>query len=320
MKKLIRTIVATAAVLVSVTSVHAQAWPNKPIRLVVAYGAGSPPDSIARIYAEPLSKELGQVVVIDNKPGASGNLASAEVARAQGDGYTFLYNVASAFTINPFVYNHMGFDPAKDLEPVATTMIQGYAVVANTNFKVNTFADLLKEAKANPDKYSYGSWGVGSFSHVFMELVLGKSNGKMLHVPYRTAPLNEILGGQVDVLVEPMASASQFIAAGRVKVLAYTGDKRHPSMPNVPTVTETLAGDTLYSWHGVWAPASTPKAIQNRLNAAMNKVAKDPAVIAKIKGLNVDQLTATPDEMKKMITKESAVFGPLLKQLNIKLD
>lgn len=320
MIKLIHTLAATAALLACVSGANAQSWPSKPIRLVVAYGAGSPPDSIARIYSEPLAKELGAVVVIDNKPGASGNLASAEVARAAGDGYTFLYNVASAFTINPFVYKHMGFDPVKDLEPVATTMIQGYAIVANSNFKINTFADLLKEAKTTPDKYSYASWGVGSFSHVFMELVLGQTKGKMLHAPYRTAPLNAIMGGEVDILVEPMASASQFIASGRVKTLAYTGDKRHPSLPNVPTVAEALPGDTLYSWHGVWAPASTPKDIQNRLNAAMNKVAKDPAVAAKIKALNVDQLASTPDEMKKMIAKEAAVFGPLLKQLNINLD
>lgn len=320
MKKLIRTIAATTAVLLSVSSAYAQAWPNKPIRLVVAYGAGSPPDTIARIYSEPLSKELGAVIVIDNKPGASGNLASADVAKAPGDGYTFLYNVASAFTINPFIYSHMGFDPNKDLEPVATTMIQGYALVANNNLKVNSLQDLLNQSKTNQGKFSYASWGIGSFSHVFMELVLNNVKGQMLHVPYKAAPLNEILGGQVDILVEPMASASQFIASGRVKALAYTGDKRHPSMPNVPTFAEIMPGTTLYSWHGVWAPAATPKDIQNKLNAAMAKVSKDPAIIKRIKDLNVDPLAVSPDEMKKMIAKESAIYGPILKANNIKLD
>lgn len=313
-----RFVVACAAL--GAATAFAQTWPTKPIRLVVAYGAGSPPDVVARIYSEYLTQELGVPIVIDNKAGASGNIASAEVAKAAGDGYTLLYTVSSAFTINPFVYTRMQFDPQRDLVPVATTMIQGYALVANNNLKVKDLADLLAQARTNPGKLSYATWGIGSYSHVFTELLLERANGKMLHVPYRAAPLNEVVSGQVDILVEPMASAAQFIAAGRVRALAYTGHKRHPAMPEVPAIAELFPNLTLHSWHGIWAPASVPKEILVRFNAAMVKISKDPRVAKKIQDLSVDPFGATPDEMKRMIAEESAVYGPWLKANNVKLD
>lgn len=311
-------VVACAAL--SAATAFAQNWPTKPIRLVVAYGAGSPPDTFARVYAEHLSRDLSATVVVDNKPGASGNIASAEVAKAAGDGYTFLYNVSSAFTINPFVYTRMPVDLQRDLVPVGTTMTQGFVLVANNGLKVKDLPDLLAQAKANPGKLSYASWGIGSYSHVLMELVLQQTGGEMLHVPYRSAPLNEVVGGQVDVLVEPMASAAPFITSGRVKALAFTGEARHPSMPNLPTFAETLPGVTLRSWHGIWAPASTPRDIVLRFNAALVKASKDPRVVQTMAGLNVEPLGASPEDMTRMIAKEAAVYGPLLKAKNIRLD
>ena len=320
MANLLRRHFVVACAALSAASAFAQSWPTKPIRVVVAYGAGSPPDTFARIYAEHLSHELGATVVVDNKPGASGNIASAEVAKSAGDGYTFLYNVSSAFTINPFVYTRMPVDLQRDLVPVGTTMTQGFVLVANNDVKVKDLPDLLAQAKARPGKLSYASWGIGSYSHVLMELVLQQAGGEMLHVPYRTAPLNEVVGGQVDVLIEPMASAAPFITSGRVKALAFTGEARHPSMQQLPTFAEALPGVTLRSWHGIWAPASTPRDIVSRFNAAMVKASKDPRVVQKLAGLNVEPLGASPEDMTRMIAKEAAVYGPLLKAKNIRLD
>ncbi|UUZ67875.1 tripartite tricarboxylate transporter substrate binding protein [Polaromonas sp. P2-4] len=233
-------------------------WPSKPIKIVVGFAAGTPPDIFARMYGEFAAKKLGVPVVIDNKPGAAGNLSSDTVAKAPADGYTFLYNLGTAFTINPYIYAKLPFDPAKDLVPVATTMRQGLVLITNPKFPANSIRELVSAAKAKPGVHSHASYGAGSPSHLIVEWLKDEAKIDMLHVPYRASPISDLLGGQVDTLMEPIATASPLITSGRAKALAYSDSSRHPSMPDVPTLSEVVPGLSVMSWHGIWAPADTP--------------------------------------------------------------
>jgi tripartite-type tricarboxylate transporter receptor subunit TctC len=296
------------------------AWPNKPIKIVVGFAAGSPPDTFARMYGDVLSKKMGVPVIVDNKPGAAGNLASDYVAKAAPDGYTFLYTVANAFTVNPYVYSKLPFDPKKDLVPVATSMSQGLVLVANNNVPAKGLKELLAMAAAQPGKHSYASYGSGSYSHLLMEWVLDETKTKMLHVPYRATPMNELMGGQVDVHIEPIATAYPFISSGRVKALAYTGANRHPALPDVPTFAESVPGVSLTAWHGIWAPAKTAAGIVGRFNAEMVKASQDPQIQKNIRALNCEPLGASPAQMQAMLDRDAAIFSRIVKSKNIQLD
>lgn len=315
-----RTFMAGIAAAASASTVRAQAWPAKPIRIVVGFAAGTPPDTFARLYGEFVGKRLGVPVVIENKAGAAGNLATDAVAKSAPDGYTFLYNVANAFTVNPFLYSKLPFNPDKDLVPVATSMSQGLVLVANNQVAANSLGELLQYARQNPGKISYASYGAGSYPHLMMEWVLEETHTQMLHVPYRSTPMNELIGGQVQVMIEPIATAYQFISSGRVKALAYTGAQRHPALPKVQTFGEVVPGVSLTAWHGIWAPARTPQPAIERFNAEMVSAAKDPEIAAKIRALQCEPLAASPAEIARMVQRDAAIFGRIVKAKNIKLD
>ncbi|MGH8760151.1 MAG: Bug family tripartite tricarboxylate transporter substrate binding protein, partial [Burkholderiales bacterium] len=292
-----------------------------PIKIVVGFAAGTPPDTFARIYGEFLAKRLGVAVVIDSKPGASGNLATDAVAKAPADGYTFLYNLSTAFTVNPYIYTKLPYDPAKDLVPVATTMRQGLVLVASpARVPAKTLKELLATAKAQPGALSYGSYGSGSPSHLVMEWLKEETKTDILHVAYRASPLNELVGGQIEMMMEPVASAHPFITTGRVKAIAYSGSTRHPAMPDVPTISETAPGVSIMSWHGIWAPAATPAAIVERFNAEMVNASRDPEVQQRIKALNCEPLGVTPAEMAAMVKRDADIFSRIVKAKNIRLD
>jgi tripartite-type tricarboxylate transporter receptor subunit TctC len=203
-------------------------WPTKLIKVVVGFAAGTPPDLFARIYGEYASKRLGVPVVIEAKPGSAGNLATEAVAKSPADGYTVLYNVSTGFTINPYIYGKLPFDPVKDLVPVATTMRQGLVLISGPKLKAGSLREVLDLAKKQPGSLTHASYGAGTPSHLIMEWLKDETKTDMLHVPYRGTPINELMGGQVDMLLEPMATAHPVIVAGRVKALAYSGEKRHP--------------------------------------------------------------------------------------------
>ena len=304
-----------------VTAAQPAAWPSKPIKIVVGFAAGTPPDTFARIYGEYLAKRLGVAVVIDSKPGASGNLATDAVAKAPADGYTFLYNLSTAFTVNPYIYSKLPYDPGKDLVPVATTMRQGLVLVASpTKMPATTLKEMLATATAKPGVMSYGSYGAGSPSHLIMEWLKDETKTDILHVPYRASPLNELVGGQIEIMMEPMAAAYPFITSGRVKALAYSGPSRHPALPDVPTISETVPGMSVMSWHGIWAPTATPAAIVARFNAEMVNASRDPEVQQRIKALNCEPLGVSPTEMAAMVKRDADIFSRIVKAKNIRLD
>lgn len=294
-------------------------WPTKPVKIVVGFAAGTPPDIFARMYGDYASKKMGVPVVIDNKPGAAGNLSSDFVAKST-DGYTFLYNLSTAFTINPFIYAKLPFDPQKDLVPVATTMRQGLVLIANPKYPANSIKELVANAKSKPGTISHASYGAGSPSHLIVEWLKDEAKIDMLHVPYRASPISDLLGGQVDTLMEPIATAYPLISGGRAKALAYSGTARHPSLPDVPTLSEVVPGLSVMSWHGIWAPAATPANVLTRLNAVLVEASKDADMQKRIKDLNVEPMSSTRAEMDALVRRDAEIFSKIIKAKNIRVD
>ncbi len=295
-------------------------WPKQPIKIVVGFAPGTAPDVFARMYAEFVSRKLNTPVVIDNKPGAAGNLASDLVAKAQGDGYTLLYNLSTGFTINPYIYAKLPFDPAKDLVPVATTMRQGLVLIAKPGMPAKTAQELVAAAKAKPGAIAHGSYGAGSPSHLIMEWFKDETRTDMNHIPYRASPLADVAGGQLDTAMEPIATGMQMITAGRVQAIAYSGPTRHPGLPNVPTMSEIVPGLAMTSWHGIWAPGTTPPALLERLNAAFVEASKDPGVAGKIRDIHSEPLGLSRAEMSALLKRDAEIYGRIAKAKNIKVD
>jgi tripartite-type tricarboxylate transporter receptor subunit TctC len=304
----------------SVAFAQGAAWPSKPIRIVVGFAPGTPPDIFARLYGEYMARQLGVPVVIDNKPGTAGNLASDAVAKAPPDGYTYLYNLSTAFTINPYIYAKLPFDPHKDLVPVATTMRQGLVLIASPKFPARSVKELVVAAKAKPGTISHASYGAGSPSHLIVEWLKDEIGTDMLHVPYRASPVADVVGGQVDTVMEPIATGYQLISSGRVQALAYSGPNRHPSMPDVPTLSEVVPGLVMTSWHGLWAPAATPLAVQQRFNAVMIEASKDPDLAKRIRDLNSEPLGLTQAEMAAAVQRDAQIYSRIVKAKNIRVD
>jgi tripartite-type tricarboxylate transporter receptor subunit TctC len=313
-----------AAFLLMLVVGHAQAqqaeWPTKPVRVVVGFAAGTPPDLFARIYGEYASKKLGVPFVIEAKPGSAGNLATDAVAKSPADGYTILYNVSTGFTINPYIYGKLPFDPAKDLVPVATTMRQGLVLISGPKLQAGSLREVLDQAKKQPDSLSHASYGAGTPSHLIVEWLKDETKTNMLHVPYRGTPINELIGGQVDMLLEPVATAHPVIVAGRVKPLAYSGPQRHPAMPNVPTFAEIVPGLSMMSWHGIWAPAATPRAVVDRLHATLLAASQDSEVQRRINELNSEPLGLSRAEMAELIRRDAEIYSRIVKAKNIRVD
>ena len=309
-----------AALVGTVSAQTTPDWPTKPIRIVVGFAAGTPPDIFARLYGEYASKKLGVPVVIENKPGAAGNLATDTVAKAPADGYTFLYNLSTAFTINPFIYSKLPFDPQKDLTPVATTMRQGLVLIGKPALAAKSAGELVAAAKAKPGTISHASYGAGSPSHLIMEWMKEETGTDMVHVPYRTSPVPDVMGNQIDTVMEPIATAFPLISGGKVQALAYSGPARFAALPNVPTLSETVPGLTMMSWHGIWTSAATPNAIVERMNAVFVEGSKDADVSKRIRDLNSEPLGASRTEMASMIRRDADIYGRIVKAKNITVD
>ena len=303
------------------TSARAQqAWPARAIKLVNMGPPGSAPDIYARLYADRLSKVLGVPVIIDNRPGAGANLASETVAKAPADGYTLLYTVSNAFVINPWIYSKLTFSPEKDLRPVSPVLQQGAFLVVNNDLPVKTVKELVDYAKGRPGKLAYASYGIGGFPHLAMELFCQSADVQMLHVPYKAAPITDVISGQVQLLVEPAASAIPMIRSGKVRAIAFTSGKRHPQFPAIPTVAETYPEVAVYGWHGIWAPAGVPSEITQRLNAEINRITQSPDIQAKITEMGSEPMPGSTEAMTAMLRTESKMWGDLLKTKNITLD
>lgn len=324
--KLTRKIVGSMLALVlSVPVVHAQAdYPNKPVRIVVPYAAGGGTDALARVVAKSMTAHIGQTVMVDNKPGSGTVIGASEVARAAPDGYTLLWGDNTTFSLNPFLYKKLSYSPMDDFVPISLTLKGALTLVASPGTGFTSVKDVLAYAKANPDKLQYASAGNGTPHHLAMEALKLKAGVQMLHVPYKgEGPgLNDLLGGVTQLMFVGNTLAKQHADTGRVKALATADGARNTTMPDLPTVGETLPGFQSNYWHALVAPAKTPAAIIQKINEAYGKAIREPEVVnfvAKFAAGNTLRQT-TPAELRAHMQEQLKVSAELVKAIDLKMD
>ncbi len=286
--------------------VHADAWPNKPVRLVVGYAAGGATDVVARLVGVKLGEQLGQPVVVENRTGANSNVGAEAVARAPADGYT-LYVFTIANTINASLYSKLGYDPLKDFAPIGLMAKIPNILVVHPGLPVRNVDDYLRFAKASKDGITFASAGSGSSIHLSGEMFKMETRLNMLHVPYRgSAPaVADLIGGQVQSMFDNAPSALPHVQAGRLRALAVTSAQRLPMLPEVPTLAESgLPGFDVQSWFGLAAPAGTPAPVIARLNAELNKALAAPDVRKRLQDLAATPAPGTPEQMRDFASAE----------------
>lgn len=286
---------------------HAEtAWPTKQIRILVGYAAGGSTDVTARIVGQALSERLGQPVIIENRPGAAGNLAAEAAAKADPDGYTLLLSTSTTFATNPSLYKTLPFDVRTDFAPITVTAFIPNLLVVNPSVPANNVPDFIAYVKANPDKLNFGSAGNGSSQHISGALFNSLAGVRMIHVPYRGgAPaVNDLLGGQVQLIFAPLVEVLQQVRANNVRALGITTAKRSPLLPDVPSIAETLPGYEVRLWNGLVAPANTPPEIIERINRAAVDALRSDEVKAKLAEQGSEPVGGTPAEFKAFIESE----------------
>lgn len=317
-------VLSMAACIALPSAAMAQAkFPNRPITLVVPTPPGGSTDFSARLIAEPLSRALGQPVVVDNRAGASGNIGNALVARAKPDGYTLLVSYSGYQVGNPHLFKKSGWDPIKDFAPVAMLTRAPQVVAASMNVPANSLGELIAYAKANPGKVNYASSGNGSIQHIAGELFKQLTGTFITHIPYRGSgpAVTDLLGGQVELHITTPASVVNHIKAGKLKALAVTSAERLPALPLVPTATEAgLKGFTLDSWFALYAPAGTPPEVVQQLNAEVAKILAQPDVKKKAEEAGTTVETMTPAQLGDYTRKELETWGRVIQNARITAD
>ena len=306
--------------LLSSTSASAQAYPNRPIRLVVTFPTGGAPDILARLFSE--KAQLGQPVVIDNKPGAGGNIGSDIVAKSAGDGYTLVMGTVGTHSINGSLYEKMPYDMVKNFSPISLIASAPNLLVVNNDLPVKTVNELIAYMKANPNKLSFGSPGIGTSVHMSGELFKSMTGTSMTHVPYKGRQffLPDLLGGSIQLVFANMPSALPMAKEGKIRAIAQTTAKRSPAAPDVPTVAESLPGFEATTWFAMFAPANTPKPIIDKLNAEVVRVFKLPEVTERLKTLGLDPVLSTPDELGKYQASEIVKWTKVVKESGAKAE
>jgi tripartite-type tricarboxylate transporter receptor subunit TctC len=297
-------------------------YPNKPIRMILGFPPGGPTDVVARILGQKMAEQLGQAVVIDNKPGVGGNIAADMVAKAAPDGYTVLYNTSS-ITISPWVYTKVNFDPVKDFAPIALTAEMPLVLLVNPNVQAKTASELVQRIKANPGKFNYGSSGVGAIEHLTSAQFLSRYGLKTSHIPYKgTAPaLIDLIAGQTEFMLTTLNTAIPFVKDGRLRALGVSSVERSRALPGVPTIGEAMKDDfASTAWQGIVAPAGTPREIIERLNRVVNAVVKDPAVVQQLADQGVTSLGGTSEQYGSFIQKEFVRWQHAVKESGAKVE
>lgn len=307
----------------------AQQYPDKPVKMIVAWPPGGGTDSVARIVAKHLSERLKQPVVVENRSGASGQVGTEYVARSVPDGYTLQYTVADSHSINPHVFPKVRYDALKEFVPVAMTGSMPNALAVSTKVSANSVADFVKMAKENPGKLSFSSWGMGSGGHIRMQSFMDFTGTQLLHVPFQgSGPgFAAVLGGQVDAMMVPLGLAESNYKAGKIKILAVDTAGRYPSVPEIATFAEQGVPLSFSFWQGVMAPAKVPEPIINLLNKAVADTIADPTVRAEL--LKVGMVAGTPgtngvgvppQEVRKYFESEFERWGKTIRAGNIKVE
>ena len=312
---------ALAAGALTLTTSVAHAWPDQPIKLVVPWAPGGTTDMIARVLGPGLAKSLGQPVVIDNKPGAGGNIGTAQAVREKPDGYTLILVTSTTQAINPNLYAKLAFDPVRDFTPVVYLATVPNILVVSPKSPYKTVQDLLDGARKEPGKLSYASGGNGSSQHVAGAMLESVAKVDLLHVPYKGgAPaVTDLIAGQVDIMLD--TGSMSHVQGGTVRALAVASASRIPALPNVPTFAEAgLPGMETGAWYGVMGPAGLPRDVVARLNGEFNKLLKDPTVVKRLQEIGAQLGGGTPQDFEKFAASELKRYAEVIRQRGIKAD
>jgi len=314
-----RTFAALAALACAAPGAFAAGFPERPVKLILPYAAGGPTDAIARALAQKMAAELGQPVVVDNKVGASGDIGTVFVANAPADGYTVLYH-SSGIALSPALKKKPPYDPLKDFASVSWVATIPGVLVANPKVPATNVAEFVKLLKSQPGRLAYGSGGSGNGSHLAMVQFLQAQHAEAIHVPYKgTNPaLMDLIGGQVNFMIDAISTSLPYIRDGKLRVLAITGLQRSPLVPDVPTLNESgMPGYSFQTWQGLLVPAATPPAVVARLNAAAVKAANDPEIQRMFSAQGVVMRGSSPAEFTTMLKGEVAYWAKAVKAAGI---
>jgi tripartite-type tricarboxylate transporter receptor subunit TctC len=318
-----RVMVSLALLLAAPMPAMAQVWPAKTVRIIVPFGAGSTPDIVARLVTDGLAKKYpDSAFVVENKPGASGNLGTDLVAKATPDGATLGVSIGGPLAINTLLFSKLPNDPRQDIAAVTQLVTQPSALAVNPQLKVNTVGELIALLKANPGKYNFASIGNGSLSHLAMEAIALKAGATLVHVPYPSSPqaITAVIRNDAQMAVLPAISVTPQAAAGAVKILAVSTAKRSPYLPDVPTLKESGIDVEADAWNGLIAPAGTPKAIIEAINRDVVEIIKRKDVRDKLATQLMEPVGSSPDEFRARIDGEIARWAPVIKAANVKVN
>jgi tripartite-type tricarboxylate transporter receptor subunit TctC len=321
MRMLSRRYLLLGALVVPLTA-HAQNWPAGNIKIVVVYPPGGSTDMIARLIQPHMQQRLGTTVIIENRAGGGGSIGTAAVAKSSPDGSTWAM-VFDNHAANPFVFPSMPFDTEKDLDPVQLIGTAPYVLSTNAQKPFKTLAEVVAAAKTKPDTLSYATVGAGSVGHLAMELFWKQAGVRLVHVPYRGGgpAMNDLIAGHVDLLIASTAQSVPFIQAGSIRALAQSGKTRTSALANVPAIAETYPGFEAYAWWGVFAPAGTPKAIVSRFADELAASLREPGVAKQLN--ETQQVTFAlggPEELRKFVSEQMRLWGPVAREHNIQAD
>ena len=299
------------------------AYPNKPIRIIVAYTPAGTTDILARALGQKFTEAWSQPVLVDNRPGANGNIGTEVAAKATADGYTLLMGTAATHGVNPSLYAKLQFDAVKDFAPISLTAVVPNILVVNNALPVKSMRELVTYAKANPGKLAHGSPGLGSTGHMSAELFKSMTGVQITHVPYKgSAPtLQDLIGGQIQVVIDNIPPYLPQVQAGKIRALAVTTAKRSPAAPDLPTMEEAgLKGYDASSWFGLFAPAGTPRDVVTKISVESQRILNLPDVRERLLGLGAQPVGGTPEEFARFVQSEIAKWAGVIRAANIKLD
>ena len=316
-----RRLLLAAAAALALPAAAQDNFPSKPIRLVVPFVPGGVTDSSGRLIADALGKRLGQQVVVDNKPGASGNIGTAQVVQAAPDGYTLLLAFDGTMVINPHVFAKVPFDTLKDFASVGKIGNAQLILVANMALPVKTLQDVVALSKTQP--LAYGTSGIGGTPHIAGEMLAQRTGARLEHVPYKGGgqAISDGIGGAIPLVYTAVAGAQGHVKAGKLRPIAVSSAQRSSSLPDVPTFAESGVPDFVAdSWVGILAPAKTPPAVLAKLNTELNAVLNDPAVRERLAVLGIEPTPGTPEQFRQQMVKDLTAYGPIVKSAGIKLE
>jgi tripartite-type tricarboxylate transporter receptor subunit TctC len=314
-----RTVLGGLSALVAMPALAETAWPTRPIKLMIGFPAGGPVDVVSRIIAQALSRRLGQQVVVEGRPGASGTIAAAQVAHAQPDGYTLL-SIPATYAASAALYRKLSYRPVEDFSMIGITTEFPYVLVTYSDHPIQTMADLVSAARAQDRRLTYGTSGAGSLQHLSIELFASMANVKLQHIPYSGgAPaITELLGKRIDLVVDQPTALIDFVREGRFRALAVTGGERFFSLPDTPTISETGFPEyAVTGWQGLVAPADLPAPVLNRLHTELTGILVEPAIVEQLRRLGNDPSPTTPADFKARLVADIQTWTKVIAAANI---